>query len=70
MKFKIIRESGSHLTKPLKWAKMMPFEKWEVRSCTEEQFEQRHAPKEGSWRSVGTNHTTTRNGKWIKRQMV
>jgi len=69
MKFKIKRETDCHgNNRPVRKAKMMPFEKWDVRSCTEEQYEQRHAPKFGSWRSQGKNHSVIKGRNWIKRQ--
>jgi hypothetical protein len=44
-----------------------PFPVFHVRTCNEEEFNKKFAPREGLWKSKGFNHTTTEEG-YIKRQ--
>jgi hypothetical protein len=42
---------------------------WDVRTCSEEHYDQRLAKREGAtWRSRGTNHSVLPNG-YIRRQL-
>ena len=56
MRFVISRKSIWNDSQPCDDAKRQTIEYWEQRTCTEEEFDKKQAPREGLWRSVGTDH--------------
>ena len=42
------------------------FDYFETRTCSEEEFNERHSENEGVWLSKGIDHTILKNG-WIRR---
>lgn len=53
---------------PCEEAIKKPFENWQTRAYTEDSFNERFSLKQGTWRSIGKNHTTTKEG-YITRQL-
>lgn len=69
MKFLVIRTSNNDDEKR-PCDERLTFEEYdriEVRTCSEEEFNTRFAHIQGGWRTKGINHTTCNNGKYIKR---
>lgn len=68
MKF-LVKRTSSYDEKPCNDERLV-FEKYdriEVRTCTEEEFNKKYSDREGLWRSKGTNHRTCNSGKYIQR---
>jgi hypothetical protein len=66
MKVMITRTSGWS-KKPCAGVKKEIFDHCEIRTCTEEYFNDKFSAREGLWRSKGFNHTTCKDGEHIKR---
>lgn len=64
----IKRVSGYRDESPCEEAIKKPFENWHTRSCTEDSYNERFSLKQGTWRSIGKNHTITNEGH-ITRQL-
>jgi len=67
MKFEISRTSACD-EKPCQEAHMISVPRWQTRTCTEEEFNERFSYNEGLWRSKGRKHKTVNDGKWISRR--
>lgn len=63
----IISRTSSYDKKPCKEAFKYPHEIWHTRTCTEVEFNEKFADREGLWRSKGKNHKVTKEG-YITRQ--
>lgn len=68
MKYLITRTSVWAPDAPCTEAFLYPREHWELRTCSEEDFNRRFSKKEGTWRSKGKNHKITEEG-YITRQV-
>ena len=64
----IKRASGYHDLSPCEEAIKRPFENWHTRGITEDSYNERFSLKQGTWRSIGKNHTITNEG-YITRQL-
>ena len=69
MKFRITRTSGSCVNeaKPCEKAVKGTYLYTHTRTCTEEEFNRKHAHREGLWRSKGINHRVDSRG-YIQRE--
>lgn len=69
MKFRITRTSGNYFdeAKPCEKAVKGTYLYTHTRSCTEEEFNRKHAHREGLWRSKGINHRVDSRG-YIQRE--
>lgn len=68
MKFKVSRDSLMWDKKPCEEAVKESIEDWDVRTCTEGEFNRKDHSFEGKWRDEGKNHKVLENG-WIARQV-
>ena len=53
---------------PCEEAIKKPYENWHTRCITEDYFNENFSLKQGTWRSIGKNHTITNEG-YITRQL-
>lgn len=53
---------------PCEGAIKRPFDYWHTRSVSEEDFNKKFAPREGLWRSRGTEHKVLENGHISRRE--
>lgn len=66
MIFKVTRTSDRSENKPCDKAFISEFQDWDVRTCSEEEFNERFSKRYGKWRDKGTNHCVDERG-YIKR---
>ena len=64
----IKRASTDKDESPCEEAIKIPFENWQTRCTTEDSFNERFSLKQGTWKSIGKNHTITKEG-YITRQL-
>lgn len=69
MKFLVTRTSRDDSIKPLDDERLVfgTYDKFDRRTCTEEEFNKNHLEK-SFWRDRGTDHTTWNNHMWIERR--
>lgn len=70
MKFKISRTSYSRDIKPCYDAYKMELPYYHIRTCTEDEFNERFSNSEGLWRNNGTDHHITNEGHIIRQEQT
>jgi hypothetical protein len=62
-----IRRTSAYSGKPCEEAKKELVHSWQLRTCSEDEYNRKWAPSEGLWRSKGKNHAIYSDG--IQRQV-
>lgn len=70
MQFTVHKTSGysEETYPPCDGAFLAKHQKWQTRTCSEEEFDKRFSGREGKWRSQGRFHKTLENGNITRRE--